>query len=681
MTTVYSDAFTGDGSLNGHVADGGMGTWGGTGYADLSIVGGKVVIPSDVNLYLDCINDGLLVDPGKVELSLDLAWPAIDPLVDSPIQVYFGFVTAGDFYFDLSGALAYVGGAGWIWISMGGGSSGYVPYADMPLDATPMRVGVEYLAAGTARLYTEPLVGGARTYRGVAFAYTPIVAGLLLRPWLAASNFTAPVAPGGSLDNFTLTLTPIVVGPSSPLTSTVAAVPATALADGVSTCSLTVQLKDVDGYDLTESDGVVTFAAPSSGAISAITDNGDGTWSAIYTAGVTVEVVTIAPALDGVPFTHTTTISVTPTSFYDNFIDVDGTNLPDHIPDSAMTGWVTAANPALFQIVDDMVRPAAGWKGTMSVVGLPGIARANVDAFVDLVCGEYLSGGVWIHGHRYGCMFGEFGGVGFTAIRVKAVRVDPSTVRLVIEEVKAGITVSASTITSTLPWAVGDKLRMGIRSELAGSTLTITGWTEPSGGGPTTEHGTLVIDETVPFWTSPAAQLSYFGLWFTFAVSDAVSAYDYFWCGDGVHPSAPSITLTPTSRAFAVAVSPVPQTVAVTNTGTGTLSGLAIGTIAYGSGGAGWLAAVLNTTTAPATVTLTPTLGTLAPGTYTATVPVTSSAAGVTNSPQNITVTYTVTTWFDAEFAPGIAWANGVPTPGTVWADAELTPGTVWVAA
>ena len=81
---------------------------------------------------------------------------------------------------------------------------------------------------------------------------------------------------------------------------------------------------------------------------------------------------------------------------------------------------------------------------------------------------------------------------------------------------------------------------------------------------------------------------------------------------------------------------------AVTNTGTGTLNGLAIGTITYGAGASGWLAASLDVTTAPATVTLTPTTGALAAGTYTATVPVTSSASGVTNSPQNISVTFTV---------------------------------------
>ena len=108
----------------------------------------------------------------------------------------------------------------------------------------------------------------------------------------------------------------------------------------------------------------------------------------------------------------------------------------------------------------------------------------------------------------------------------------------------------------------------------------------------------------------------------------------------------PTILLTPSSRTFTATVgggNPAPQTVAVTNSGGSTLSGLAIGTITYGAGATGWLAAAVSPAAAPATVTLTPTLGTLAAGTYTATVPVTSTAAGVTNSPQNIAVTFTVT--------------------------------------
>jgi hypothetical protein len=129
-----------------------------------------------------------------------------------------------------------------------------------------------------------------------------------------------------------------------------------------------------------------------------------------------------------------------------------------------------------------------------------------------------------------------------------------------------------------------------------------------------------------------------------------------------VTAAPPGIVLTPTSRTFTATAggsSPAAQTVAVANGGGGTLSGLAIGTITYGAGATGWLAAGIGGTTAPATVTLTATLGSLVAGTYTATVPVTSSASGVTNSPQTVTVTFTVSaalvTLASIQVTPGFA--------------------------
>lgn len=102
----------------------------------------------------------------------------------------------------------------------------------------------------------------------------------------------------------------------------------------------------------------------------------------------------------------------------------------------------------------------------------------------------------------------------------------------------------------------------------------------------------------------------------------------------------PLIGLSATSVQF-VDTALVSATVAVTNVGSGTLSGLTVGTVSYGaSQPTGWLSGSLDATTAPATLTLTATKGTLAAGTYTATVPVQSGVAG--NSPQAVSVTFTV---------------------------------------
>lgn len=108
--------------------------------------------------------------------------------------------------------------------------------------------------------------------------------------------------------------------------------------------------------------------------------------------------------------------------------------------------------------------------------------------------------------------------------------------------------------------------------------------------------------------------------------------------------AAPSIALSASTIAFtdrATGSNPAAQVVNVTNGGSFTLAGLAR-TITYGGGQpTGWLAATLSTTTAPATLTLQATTGSLAPGTYTATVQLTSSQPGV--AAQNVGVTFTVT--------------------------------------
>lgn len=108
-------------------------------------------------------------------------------------------------------------------------------------------------------------------------------------------------------------------------------------------------------------------------------------------------------------------------------------------------------------------------------------------------------------------------------------------------------------------------------------------------------------------------------------------------------PVPPSIGVAPSAVSFSATqgtTSPTPAVIAITNGGGGNLTQLAVGTISYSAGATGWLATSLALTGAPTSLTLTPTLGGLAAGTYTATVPVTSGLLGV--SPVNITVTFTV---------------------------------------
>lgn len=98
---------------------------------------------------------------------------------------------------------------------------------------------------------------------------------------------------------------------------------------------------------------------------------------------------------------------------------------------------------------------------------------------------------------------------------------------------------------------------------------------------------------------------------------------------------APAITLAPDSLRFDAEAgqgSPPPRTMAITNGGGLTLSGLTIGAIEYGAGASSWLVAAIDTSVAPATLTLQAVTGTITQaGTYTARVPIVAAGAG--NSP------------------------------------------------
>jgi hypothetical protein len=132
-----------------------------------------------------------------------------------------------------------------------------------------------------------------------------------LSPW-CVRRFTA--APRNFDDDTSSWVLPRPVwetcSPASLEQSTLVASAASIPADGSSAVILTVQLKDVDGVDLTENSRTLTFDTPSQGSISAVTVNNDGTFTATYTAGSTAGNVTIVGRLDGVAMTQTVTITL-----------------------------------------------------------------------------------------------------------------------------------------------------------------------------------------------------------------------------------------------------------------------------------------------------------------------------------------------------------------------------------
>lgn len=97
---------------------------------------------------------------------------------------------------------------------------------------------------------------------------------------------------------------------ASPINSLITANPTSIIANGTSTSTITVQLKDSSNNNLTNSGGLVTIST-SAGTVGEVTDNGDGTYNATLTSSNTVQVATISYTINGSAGTNTATVNFT----------------------------------------------------------------------------------------------------------------------------------------------------------------------------------------------------------------------------------------------------------------------------------------------------------------------------------------------------------------------------------
>ena len=102
----------------------------------------------------------------------------------------------------------------------------------------------------------------------------------------------------------------VAAGSGSGGTTTLAAAQTSIVADGASTTTITVALKDSYGNSLT-SGGAVVALSTTGGTLSSVTDNGDGTYSATLTAPVTPGSGTVSGTVDGSPIAATATVTFT----------------------------------------------------------------------------------------------------------------------------------------------------------------------------------------------------------------------------------------------------------------------------------------------------------------------------------------------------------------------------------
>lgn len=97
---------------------------------------------------------------------------------------------------------------------------------------------------------------------------------------------------------------------ASTSTSTITANPTSIAANGITTSVITVQLKQANGTNLTSTGGTVVITT-NKGTISSVTDNNNGTYTAILTSSTFVETATLNYTLNGSNGTNTAAVNFT----------------------------------------------------------------------------------------------------------------------------------------------------------------------------------------------------------------------------------------------------------------------------------------------------------------------------------------------------------------------------------
>ncbi|MGC5169034.1 invasin domain 3-containing protein [Microbacterium sp. DT81.1] len=118
----------------------------------------------------------------------------------------------------------------------------------------------------------------------------------------ATLSFTVNGAPGG-----TTATVAFVPGPADAATSTITALPASIIADGASTSTIAVALRDANGNALTTGGDDVTLTTDA-GTLGPVIDNGDGTYAGTLTSGTTPGAATVEFTVNTIAATATTSV-------------------------------------------------------------------------------------------------------------------------------------------------------------------------------------------------------------------------------------------------------------------------------------------------------------------------------------------------------------------------------------
>lgn len=142
------------------------------------------------------------------------------------------------------------------------------------------------LSTGLSKTYVFQFIGSPRAYQDTAVG-------------AAEPSVSGNAATAGLLDALNAYLASSTPGTEpSPLTSTITAADIQIDADGVTTTLVTIQLKDVNGNNITIGGFPVTLATSAGVLIGSLQDNGDGTYTQLLQSSTTGETAILTGTLD-----------------------------------------------------------------------------------------------------------------------------------------------------------------------------------------------------------------------------------------------------------------------------------------------------------------------------------------------------------------------------------------------
>jgi adhesin/invasin len=289
----------------------------------------------------------------------------------------------------------------------------------------------------------------------------------------------------GSFVYGNMTSVSFVAGPASPATSWISTGASSIIADGASTTTITVRLRDAYGNYLTSGGAPVGLTlTPSHGTIGAITDNGDGTYSATLTSSTIAGTVVISGTISGTAIVNTASVYLAPGTVS------PATSTITASPSSIQAGGANAS--VIVQLKDAFGNNLISSAGQVTL----SVSDGSLSTVIDNKDGTYVSTLTSASAVEIVTISGKIGVSDIADTETVRYTVGPASINTsTITAGSSSITadgVSATTITVKLKDAYGNDLTS------SGATVALTATNGSLSGITDREDGTYTATLTAP---------------------------------------------------------------------------------------------------------------------------------------------------------------------------------------